>query len=70
MTAEIITFKKTTLDTLLEYLKEDNPDEIVLISFKKNKWEVLSTEIESGTKFLGALVRIQNEIQNGENNYD
>ena len=63
MTAEIIKFgTPTTLDKLLDYIKEAEPTELIVISFKDDLYEFHHTEIESLSRIIGALERIKFEL--------
>jgi hypothetical protein len=66
MTAEIIKFKiESDVDTILDVVKEEKPDEIIVLSYKDNTYDVFHTEITNTTRMIGALEIIKQQLLMG-----
>lgn len=63
----IIKFNKSSpLNKILEYVEQENPSEFISIMYKEGQYEILNTEIEDSSRFIGALERIKYTLLSGE----
>jgi hypothetical protein len=71
MTAEIIKFGgPTSVDKLLDYIKERQPIELVTILFDGEGYEFHHTEIESISRIIGTLERLKLDLMIQKDYYE
>jgi hypothetical protein len=71
MTAEIIKFGgPTSVDKLLDYIKERQPIELVTILFDGEGYEFHFTEINSLSRLIGTLERLKFDLMIQKDYYE